>query len=71
MVAKTFLKKTIKIDPVVKEDPKDDFIIACALKTKAHYIVSKDNHLKDLEEYQKIKIISTDDFLNILRESSK
>ena len=44
-VAKKFIKKTPKIKPVIKEDPKDDFIIACALKTKADYIVSKDDHL--------------------------
>lgn len=66
--AHKLINKTPKIDPVVKEDPKDDFIIACALKTKAHYIVSKDDHLKELKEYQGIKIISTDEFLKILKK---
>ena len=67
-VAKKFIKKTPKIKPVIKEDPKDDFIIACALKTKADYIVSKDDHLKDLKEYRGIKIVSTQEFLDILKQ---
>jgi uncharacterized protein len=52
---------------VVKEDPKDDHVLACGLKSNADYIVSKDNHLQDLEEYQGIKIVSSQEFREILR----
>jgi putative PIN family toxin of toxin-antitoxin system len=51
---------------VIKEDPKDDMVLACAIEVGADYIVSKDDHLKDLREYRGIKIISTDEFLKIL-----
>jgi len=52
---------------VIKRDPKDDVILACALEAGADYIVSKDNHLKNLGEYQGIKIVSTNEFLRLLR----
>lgn len=51
---------------IVKEDPKDNIILACALKAKADYIVSKDHHLTNLGEYRGIKIVSTDEFMKIL-----
>lgn len=54
---------------VIKEDPKDDMVLACALEVGADYIVSKDDHLKDLKEYRGIKIISTDEFLRLLKPS--
>lgn len=52
---------------VIKEDPKDDMVLACAQKVRADYIVSKDDHLKGLKEYRGIKIVSTDEFLELLR----
>jgi len=51
---------------IIKEDPKDDMVLACGLIARADYIVSKDRHLKALREYQRIKIISTNEFLKIL-----
>lgn len=56
---------------VVKEDPKDDIVLACALKARADYIVSKDDHLKDLKEYRGIKILSTDEFLQLLAHQER
>ncbi len=52
---------------VIKEDPADDMILACALAAGAEYLVSKDAHLKDLGNYQGVKIVSTDEFLQLLR----
>jgi len=40
-----------------------------ALKAKADYLVSKDDHLKDLKEYKGIKIVSSQEFLEILTYS--
>ena len=53
---------------VIKDDPKDNHVIACGLKSKADYIVSKDEHLTDLKEYRGIKIVSSRDFLEILKK---
>lgn len=55
---------------VIKEDPADDMILACALAAGAEYIVSKDAHLKDLGDYQGIKLVSTDEFLQLLKRES-
>ncbi len=48
---------------VVEDDPTDDKYIACALEAGAEYIVSGDDHLRSVEEYQGIKIVSPVQFL--------
>ena len=52
---------------VIKEDPDDDKILACALEAQADYIVSADQHLLRLRQYQNINIITAKEFLEILR----
>ena len=52
---------------VVEQDPKDDMIIACAVEVSANYIISRDQHLLDLGNYQQIKIVSPEEFIHILR----
>ncbi len=56
---------------VIKDDPKDNHILACGLKSEADYIVSKDDHLLDLKEYRGIKIVSSQEFLEILKKKAK
>jgi predicted nucleic acid-binding protein len=51
---------------VIQEDPEDDRVLACALAAKAHYIVSKDEHLQKLREYQRIRILPTEVFLTLI-----
>jgi putative PIN family toxin of toxin-antitoxin system len=51
---------------VVREDPADDQVLACALAAKADYIVSKDEHLQKLREYQRIRILPTEVFLTLI-----
>jgi len=58
----------LKTISVIKQDPKDDKILACALAAEAHYIISRDVHLLDLKEYQRIKILKPEDFIWFLRE---
>jgi len=51
---------------VIREDPADDRVLACALAARADYIVSKDEHLQKLREYQGIRILPTEAFLALL-----
>jgi putative PIN family toxin of toxin-antitoxin system len=51
---------------VVDMDAADDKFIIAAIEGKASYVVSGDQHLKDIGEYQEIKIISPGEFLKIL-----
>jgi len=52
-----------EIPDIVKEDPDDNHIIACAVKAGADYIVSGDRHLLQLREYNGIRIVTPAEFL--------
>ena len=54
-----------KVD-AVKDDPKDNIVIECALACNADYIVSGDRHLFDLKQYRGIKIVKPADFFKII-----
>jgi putative PIN family toxin of toxin-antitoxin system len=58
-----FTVRPIKIAPVIKIDPDDDKVLACAKTANAEVIVSGDNHLLDLKEYEGIKIMTVKQFL--------
>ncbi len=47
---------------VICRDPDDDKFIECAIDTKALYIVSGDNDLLTIKEYEGIQIITAKDF---------
>lgn len=55
------LSDTIELD-VVKDDPDDNKVLACALAVKADYIVSGDNHLLNLGVFEGIPIVTAKDF---------
>lgn len=59
---------TIPTISVIKQDPKDDKILACAIASKSGFIITRDSHLLDLKEYQGIKILRPENFIRILRE---
>lgn len=52
-----------KIDPVIKADPNDDKVLECAKTASAEIIASGDSHLLDLNEYEGIKIMTVNQFL--------
>jgi predicted nucleic acid-binding protein len=52
--------------PRIQEDPADDQVLAYALAAKADYIISKDEHLEKLREYQGIRILPTAAFLTLI-----
>jgi putative PIN family toxin of toxin-antitoxin system len=55
-------------DVQVSRDPKDDMVIATAMKANAHYLVTRDKDLLVLKRYKKRgKILPPEDFLKILR----
>lgn len=63
-IAKIVIPKTVPA--VVKVDPSDNHILACALAGQADLIVSGDKHLRRLKIYQDISIIRPTDFLHTL-----
>ena len=55
----------IKVD-VVKEDSDDNKIIECAIGSKAKYILTYDKHLLKIREFREIKIITPEEFLDVV-----
>jgi putative PIN family toxin of toxin-antitoxin system len=51
---------------VVPLDPKDDVIVATAVKAKADFLVTGDRHLLSLGTYGSIRIVSPRQFLDLL-----
>ncbi|RKY29748.1 MAG: putative toxin-antitoxin system toxin component, PIN family, partial [Candidatus Omnitrophota bacterium] len=51
---------------VVKEDPEDNKILACALEAEADYIVSGNNHLLSMRQYKDIAIVTAREFLRAI-----
>jgi uncharacterized protein len=68
-VGKIVAPKTIP--NVIKEDPDDNHILACALAGKATLIVSRDLDLLRLKEYEGIALVSPIDFLHTLEGFKK
>ncbi len=57
------------VEPIVlpndiSVDPDDDMFITCALAARADYIVSGDQHLLTLGQWQGIQIVTVNDFLS-------
>jgi len=53
----------------ISRDIDDDKFLDCALNCKALYIVSGDNDLLDIKEFEGIKIVKVDEFLQIIKNS--
>lgn len=64
----TIFDSTPRVD-AVPSDPSDNIILAAALKAKADFIVSGDQHLIELERFRGIPIVRPIRFLKMLKES--
>ena len=49
----------------VKDDPKDDMVVECALSCAAQFIITWDNHLLKLKQFKGIKIVTPKEFINL------
>jgi len=52
----------------VEADPEDNKYLAAALEGRAEFVVSGDHDLLSLKEYQGVRILSPQAFLEVLRE---
>ncbi|TSC66703.1 MAG: PilT protein domain-containing protein [Microgenomates group bacterium Gr01-1014_80] len=52
----------------ISRDPEDDKFLATAKAANADYLISADRDLLDLKEFDRIKIIDAETFLQILQE---
>lgn len=59
------VESSIKLD-IVKDDHNDNKILECAKAGKVDYIISQDEHLLKLKEFEGIPIIKPDKFLELI-----
>lgn len=57
--------------PAATRDPKDDYLLAHALVSRAGYLVTGDEDLLVLGEVDGVKIVRPADFLRVLREATR
>ena len=55
---------------VIKRDPSDNKFLECAQEGNAHYIISGDIHLLEIENFEGIQILTPKAFLTLLQEES-
>ncbi len=58
------LSEPTEIPTVIKADLSDNFLLACAVACQAKYIISGDQHLLKLKQFQNIPILTPRQFLN-------
>jgi putative PIN family toxin of toxin-antitoxin system len=56
------------IASVIRADPEDDHVLACALAVQADLIVSGDQHLLNLQTYQRIPVVTAVEALARLQQ---
>jgi len=56
-----------RIKSVVKNDPDDDRVLACALASGAKYIITGDPHLLKLKNWSGISILTPRQFLSLIK----
>ena len=63
-----FTSRTPEIN-IVQDDPDDNKFIECAVALECKYIISGDNHLKDIKKYFDIVIMSPREFIDFYNSS--
>jgi putative PIN family toxin of toxin-antitoxin system len=56
---------------VVARDPKDNMVIATALKARSSYLITRDDDLLSLGQYEDITIITPEAFMGLLRDQGR
>lgn len=51
---------------IIQDDPDDNKVLECALEGSVDYIVTQDNHLLKLKNFQGIIIMTPEDFLKLV-----
>jgi putative PIN family toxin of toxin-antitoxin system len=64
---KAIITKDIYKTDKITEDPADNKFLACALESKADFIISGDKHLRNLKQFHGIRILDAKTFLYLLK----
>jgi len=67
ILERSLIVTSIKKLNIIKDDPDDNKFLEAALAGKAQYIISQDNHLLNIKEFQGINIVKPEDFLKLMK----
>ena len=65
---KALITKDLYKTDRITDDPSDNKFLACALESKADYILSRDPHLRNLKQFHGIKIIDVTTFIKEVKK---
>jgi uncharacterized protein len=68
IIEKASLTKDLYDVRKIDEDHSDDMFLACAVEGQADFIVSRDPHLRNLKQFQGIKIVDAKTFLEKVKK---
>ena len=51
-----------RVKPIIAQDPDDDKVLACAIASRARWIVSGDSHLLAVKRYGRVSILTPKQF---------
>ncbi|MBI5636240.1 putative toxin-antitoxin system toxin component, PIN family [Candidatus Micrarchaeota archaeon] len=58
--------ETTTVVIAVKEDPDDNKVLECAIDSNADFVITQDNHLLKLKEFNGVKIVSPKQALKLV-----
>ena len=65
-----FFAEPVMLLNIIKEDPADNNFLACALISRASFLVSGDRHLLNLKQFHDIPIVTSTQFLKQFKQKS-
>lgn len=65
---KAIITKDLYLVDRITDDPSDNMLLACAMEANADFIISRDPHLRNLKQFQGIKIIDVKEFVERVRK---
>ena len=51
---------------IIAKDPEDNLVLECAQQAKADFIVSRDTHLLEIKDFAGTRILTHDEFIDVL-----
>jgi uncharacterized protein len=55
-----------QVENIIPNDPPDNIVLACAVESRADYLVSGNLHFINLKDYRNVKMVTPAQFLEVL-----
>jgi len=71
LIERSNITEDKQLSQIVSRDVKDDKFLACGVEGKTDYIISGDDDLLSLREFEGIRIVSPQEFVTLLENEEK